>query len=393
MNKHLSLGGTGLLRFCTALAVVGLMVLLTPSSHAQTPTYSLTFNGFPDGRAGVNPTDYIGLDRKLKPNVAGQTLTILVTPPLATPKQVRLSIQVNGAGLASTLPNCNKTIATAVTVPFPVSGGGRTLASSDFTGSGIGIQESYTNQSCVDDISDKITKGAVALPNGIYSISATLNDATTGAVLASQTQNITITAGSITEAIINLTSPANGQQVQQSATVTFDFNTSIPGKLLVFEHSSLSQSPDDATRDDNSPLKVVDVDITQAGSPQVIATNPGIALRPWTAGKKYSWYFRGSVPNSSGSADIKKSPVWSFVVVSSDPNYTRLINALQSLADPIGSTYNNLIGSGYLLNMNGTFSLQEGDNGTPQQKTIDQVLSILNGLASKNVQFKVGVTQ
>ena len=392
MNKHILSGGTGLLRFCAVLVVAGLSCLLVPSSHAQTTQYTLTFNGFPEGSAGVDLNTYIGLDRKLKTNVPGHTLTISVVPALAvtSPKQVRLTITVSASG---SLASCNRTIATATTEKFTLSGGGRTLGASDFTGSGIGVSTSDQYQPCIDDLSDKITKGAGSIPTGSYSVSAVLNDATTGAMLASGSHTLSITAGSITEAILNLTSPPNGQPITEGPSVPFEFNNTIPGKLLVFEHSSLSQSPDDATRDDNSPLKVVDVDITQTGSSLFTATFSGTAHRPWTAGKKYSWYFRGSVASASGSVDIKKSPIWSFIVVSSNPNYARLVNALQAAPDPVGSTYTNLINAGYILNLTHPFYLQEGDNAAPQQKTIEQILSLLAGLAQKNVQIRVGVTQ
>jgi hypothetical protein len=389
MKKLLSRGGTGLSLFCAVLVVVGLSFLVAPSSHAQTQ-YTLTFNGFPDGSGGVDLSTYIGLDRKLKTNVPSHTLTITPPPGFTGTRQVRLSIQVVVGG---SLAECNRVVATAVTVPFAISGGGRTLGASDFTGSGIGIQTSDTYQPCIDALSDKITKGVAAIPSGIYTVNATLNDASTGAFLGSGSNVMRITAASVIEAILNLSSPQNGEQVRQSPSMIFNFSNTIPGRLLVFEHSSLSQSPDDATRDDNSPLKVVDVDVKETGSPQFNATYPGTALRPWTAGKKYSWYFRGSTSSASGSADIKKSPVWSFTVVSSDPMFARLVNAIQSAPDPVGSTYTNLVNSGYTINITSPFYLQEGDNAAPQSKTVEQILSLLSSLAQKNVQIKIGVTQ
>jgi len=390
MKKLLSRGETGLSLVCAVVVLVGLSCFLVPSSHAQTSQYTLTFNGFPDGSAGLDPRDYIGLDRKLKTNVPGHTLTITPPPGVTTSRSVRLSIEVRGAGLGSSLPNCNRTIATAVTVPFTVSAGGRTLGASDFTGSGIGIQTSDTYQPCIDDISDKITKGVAALPTGLYSVNVTLNDATTGAGLGSGSQVITITAGSIQEAILNLSSPQNGAQLRETDNFAFSFTNSIAGRLLVFEHSNLSQSPDDATRDDNSSLKMVDVQVSANQNPQIDATH---ALRPWTAGKKYSWYFRGSTSTTGGAADVKKSPIWSFTVVSSNPLLGRLANAIQSAPDPIGSTYTNLVNSGYSLNLDKPFYLQEGDNAAPQQKSVEQILALLSALAQKNVQIKVGVSQ
>ena len=385
MKKLLFKSGTILVRLSAIAAVLGLTCLFSPSSHAQTTTYLITFNGLPDGTGGVDLQTYVGLDRKLKANVSGQTLSILISPPLTAPKKVRLSIVVSASG---SLSACNKQIATAVTVPFDISGSGRTFASSDFTGAGIGIQDSYTEQPCIDALSDEITKGVPSIPNGIYTVTATLNDNATGAALGSGSHTMTISAKSITEAILNPSSPTNGMQVPYSAMIPFNFDHTIPVELLVFEHSNLNQSPEDATRDDNSSLKMVDVQIAGHGSDQYSA----IPSRPWGIGKKYSWYLRATI-TTGGTTDVKKSPVWSFTVISSDPNYNRLVSAIQSSPDPVGSTYTNLVGAGYMLNLSGQFYLQEGDNGAPQQKTIEQILALLTSLAQKNVQLKVGVTQ
>ena len=384
MKKLLFKSGTILVRLCAIVAVLGLTCLFSPSAHAQATSYLLSFNGLPSGEGGVDLQTYIGLDRKLKTNVSGQTLSITISPPLTTPKKVYLSIVVAASG---SLVACNKVIATATTVAFDVSGGGRTLGSSVFTGSGIGIQDSYTEQPCIDALSDELTKGVPAIPNGIYTISATLFDNATKKQLGpSGSSTITISAKSLAEAQLNLTSPLNGEQVSYSPKISFIFDHSVPTELLVFQHSTLGQSPDDATRDDNSPLKVVDVNVSGHGSDQVNATPA------WQIGKKYSWYLRSTV-TSGGSTEIKKSPIWSFVVVSSDPNYTRLVGALQSAPDPVGSTFSNMTSSGFILNLNGQFYLQEGDNGAPQPKTLEQILSLLASLAQKNVQLKVGVTQ
>jgi hypothetical protein len=386
MKKLLLAGGAGWLRACAALAVLGIAFLLTPSSHAQTSSYSLEFIGFPDGAAQLS--DYVGLDRKLKANVAGQTLQISISPPLSTPRKVRLSIVVSAQ--SSIVKECNTTIATATTVPFAISGSGQSLGSSDFTGSGgIGIETSNTTQSCIDALADKIQNGVASIPTGLYHISATLNDATSGALLGAGSHTVTIQTASTIEAVINLTSPANGEQVPQSASVVFSFDNSIPGRLLAFEHSTVSQSPQDATRDLNSPLKVFDLDVKSTGNNQITATSPGIATRPWMAGKKYSWYFLGSYP---GSTNTKPSAVYTFTVVPSDPEYARLVAALAGASDPIGSTFSNLINSGYLLNLStGRFTLQEGENGTSQVIDGTRLLSLLSDLARRNVQLKVGV--
>ena len=394
MKKLLLAGGESLLRFGAVLAVMGVACLFAPPSYAQTPSYSLSFEGLPSGT--VDLTQYIGLDRKLKTDVAGQVLHIRVSPPLTKEQIVRLSIAVSGQG--SSVPECNLQIATAVTVPFSINGAGRDLGASDFTGSsGIGVQTSNTTQPCIDAMADKMKEGVTSIPTGIYTISATLNDATTGAILGSQSFPITILGASTNEVTLTLTSPPNGEQVPQSASVIFNFENSIGGRLLVFEHSSLTQSPDDATRDLNSPLKVVDVSFgqTQSGSNQVNAVSPGTATRPWTAGRKYSWYFLGSFASSSslaaGSGDTRKSPIWSFTVVPSDPAFAQLISALTGSPDPVGSTYQNLANSGFMIDISSPFYLQEGDNATQRRIDVTEVLTFLRSLAGRNVQLRAGV--
>ena len=389
MKKLLLADGAGFFRFCAVLAALGTWLFLAPSSFAQTPHYDLTFVGLPDGN--VDLTQYIGLDRKLKADVAGQYLQITITPALTITKRVRLTITVSAQG--SSVTQCNTQIATAVTSAFDLTGGGRNLGSAAFTGSSaIGVQSSTQNQPCIDALADKMTSGVASIPTGIYRIDAVLNDANTGSPLGSGSHTIQITGASTNEAVLNLTSPLNGDQVPSTGSVVFNFQNSITGRLLAFEHSTLTQSQDDATRDLNSPLKALDVAVTSLGSNQVQATYPGVALRGWTAGKKYSWLFLGSV---SGSADVRRSAVWSFTVVSNDPILAQLTSALMSAPDPIGSTYNNLVNSGYALAPPGSnpIYLQEGDNGTPRAIDISQALAWLADLARRNVRINAVVTQ
>lgn len=388
MKKVLLAGGAGLLRFFAILAVLGISFLLAPSSFAQVNTYSLEFVGIPEG--SIDLTQYIGLDRKLKRNVPGQTLRLSVTPPLTIPRKVRLSIVVSGS--SSSVSECNTQIATATTSVFEISGSGRDLGSSDFTGSsGIGIQNSTENQRCIDALANKMQSGVAAIPTGIYSIDATLNDATTGAPLASGGHAIKIESASTVEAVLNLTSPQNGDQVPVSASVVFSFDNSIPGRLLAFEHSNIGQSPDDATRDLNSSLKMLDVTVTERGTNQVVANYPGVALRPWMAGKKVSWLFLGQMP---GSSDFRRSAVWSFMVVPSDPLFNQLATALSSAPDPVGSTYTNLMSSGYMLAYStaNPLYLQEGEAGTRRTLDINDFLTLMSDLSRRSIPLTVTVT-
>jgi hypothetical protein len=389
MNKTLSFAGVGALRLCAVLAALGISLLLAPSSFAQTPHYDLTFIGLPDGN--VDLTQYIGLDRKLKANVPGQILRISVTPALTQPKRVRLSITMSGQG--SAVSQCNAQIATAATQPFDLTGNGRDLGSSVFTGaSGIGLLGAAQNQPCIDALADKLTSGVASMPVGIYRIDAVLNDASNGGVLGTGSHIIQITGASTNEAVLNLTSPAQGELVPGTGSVVFQFENSIPGRLLAFEHSTAMQSPDDATRDLNSPLKTLDVPVTAIGSNQVQAPYPGVALRGWTAGKKYSWLFLGKV---SGSRDVRRSPVWSFTVTSNDPVIMQLTTTLTNAPDPIGSTFSNLLNNGYTLAFSGSnpILIQEGDNGTPRAIDLPQVLAWIADLSHRNVRINAVITQ
>jgi len=388
MKKVLMAGGAGLVRLSLILVVLGIACFLAPSSFAQGNSYSVSFVGLPSGSVALS--NYIGLDRKLKTDVPGQLLRISVSPPLTAPRRVRLSIVVSASG--SSVSECNGQIATAQTVVFEITGPGRDLGASDFTGSsGIGIQTSTENQQCIDALADKIQKGVAAIPTGIYRIDATLNDAATGVQLGGGNHDITIESASTTEATINLTSPTNGEQVPLSASVVFNFDNSIPGRLYAFEHSRLSQSPDDATRDLNSTLKILDYEVTQRGTNQIVATSPGIALRPWMANKKVSWLFVGQMP---GSTDVRRSAVWTFTVVPSDPAYNQLVTALANAPDPIGSTYQNLISSGSTISFSASnpIYLQEGEGAPQRTADITQILTLLSGLASRNVRVTAAVT-
>jgi hypothetical protein len=383
MKKVLLASGAGVVRLLLILAIVGISCFLAPSSYAQ-GSYSLFFSGIPAG-GSISLNDYIGLDRKLKPNVPSQKLRIGAPTTLIGTKKVYLAIKVSADG--TTIGACNGIIATAITKPFDISSAGRELGASDFTGSsGIGIQTSTDNQQCIDGLTDKITEGVASIPVGIYKIEATLHDDATTDMLASGFHEITIESASSVEAILNLTSPANGERALLSPTVIFNFDNSIPGRLLAFEHSNMSQSPDDATRDLNSSLKILDVQVNQRGTNQIVATFPGVALRPWTANTKVSWLFLGQMP---GSSDMRRSAIWSFTIVPSDPLINSILTALSSAPDPIGSTYNNLLNAGYVFTFSASdpIYIQDGEGGTLRAVDMSEVLSLLNSLQTRNTRL------
>ena len=379
----------------SVILAIGLYIGSPATAVAQTqPSFNMVFQNLPTDN--VNLSTYIGLDRKLKA-APGQTLQVAVSPPLpaGTTQRVTLSIVVSIQSIVG-VDKCLGAAITATTLPFEISGSGRTLTTNDFGGaSSIGIassnDESPEIKDCIDALANKIQEGVASLPAGIYEISAVLNDSQ-GRTLAAASHPITIAGSSATEAVINLTAPANGEQLPQSPQVVFIFDTSIPGKLVAFEHSNLLQSPEDATRDLGSPLKIVDIPVNTRGTNQVTATYPGVALRPWLAGKKISWLFLGTTSSGGGATETRRSPVWSFTIISSDPNFTSLMNALSGAPDPIGSTFANLLSSGYMLAYSNTnpILIQEGDSPS---RTIDisQVLALLNDLARRNVRLNAQI--
>ena len=375
--------------FASLLLILAFGLLIATPTPALAQTFTMSFNNLPTDNVALST--YIGLDRKLKA-APGQTLDISVNPPLTAPLQVRLSASVTAQSVVG-VPECSGVVGSAVTHAFTISGSGRTLSTNDFSGSSvIGIASSSESQSCIDALADKIQNGVASLPAGIYRISASLNDATTGAQLATAEHVITISGSSTTEAVINLSSPSNDERVPQSPQVVFIFDTSIPGRLLCFEHSTLSQSPQDATRDLNSPLKCIDYAVNSRGTNQVTATYPGISARPWMAGKKYSWLFLGTASTGGGATDTRRSPIWSFTVVSNDPSYNSLMTALSNAPDPIGSTFENMLNMGYVLTFSSSnpIRIQEG-TGPLRPIDISQVLTLLGDLGRRNVRVNAQI--
>ncbi|MBM4161622.1 MAG: hypothetical protein FJ217_11060 [Ignavibacteria bacterium] len=377
--------------FLFVIFAMGLYIGSPTTTLAQTqPSFNMVFQNLPTDN--VSLSTYVGLDRKLKA-APGQTLEIVVTPPLTAPRLVYLQARVSIESIVG-VDRCLNASFSATTRAFEVRGSGRVLTTNDFSGSSsIGIASSEENSACIDALADKIQQGVASLPSGIYVTEASLYDAQTHAQLGPTARHtITIAGSSATEAVINLTAPTSGEQLPQSPQAVFIFDTSIPGRLLAFEHSNLLQSPEDATRDLNSPLKIVDVPVSTRGTHQVTATYPGLALRPWLAGKKISWLFLGTTSSGGGATETRRSPVWSFTIISSDPNFTNLLNALSGAPDPIGSTFANLLSSGYMLAYSTTnpIRIQEGDSPA---RTIDisQVLALLNDLARRNVRLNAQI--
>lgn len=387
MNKAFLVGGTAISGFALALVIGVLLSFSAPqTAHAQTPWQMIINIPQTDILVIAN---YLGVDRKLKP-VAGQNVTII--PPAGQPEtEVTMTAVVSGQGILG-LASCNGVIATATTVKFKVSGS-RTLTASDFTSSGgIGIETSTETKQCIDDLSDKVAKGVGTAPPGTYTLDLSLNLASTGAQLATVTHTIQIVSASAAEVNLNLISPGNGEQLTQS-NPSFQFDAQKEGKLYVFEHNTLSQSSEDAIRDLNSPFKCLEVAYNTRGVSLIPYSYPGNAVRPLVVNKKYTWFIRAIVSTGGGQTETRRSPLYTFTMTSSDPDFVTLLNALNNATDPIGSTFTNAISSGYRLNYSNQNQVLQKIGDTPESKiTVNDVLSILNRLAGVTTGVTASIT-
>lgn len=386
MKKVSLVGGSVFSFLFIGLVLATAMTFITPShAYAQDPAWSMTIN-IPDIDVLVI-ANYIGIDRKLKP-VAGQS--VAVTGPATAPTEVTLTAVVVGSNILG-LNECNTTVATATTQRFTVNGS-RNLTASDFTGSGgIGIQTSQDNQKCIDALSDKVQQGVGTAPPGNYSLSLTLNEVKTGRVLATAGKTISITAASSAEVVLNLIAPNNGEQITQT-NPTFSYDAQKEGTLYVFEHSTRSQSPDEATRDLNSSLRCMAYSFNTRGAGQVTYSYPGNASRPLQVGKKYSWFIQSVISVGGGKTETKRSPIYSFTVGSNDPAYAALMSALSSAPDPIGSSFTTIASQGYTLALSSSNSirLRIGD-GTWQNIDLVKLQSVLAEIARRNLKVTANI--
>jgi hypothetical protein len=352
MKKVSLFSGSSIVTFLFALLLGGFATVVYPSSaEAQ---YTITPQLPPIGTASIS--DYLGKDRKLKP-VSGQS--IILTGPSGVRTEVTLSVIVSGSGVQG-VASCNGQIATATTRPFVLEGS-RTLTASDFTGrSAIGIATSTENQGCIDDLSEKVAQGLGTIPPGRYMLEFTLNDARSGNRLAYAQHPIDITVASVTEITANLVSPANGEVLTSTNNITFQFETQQAGRFFIYEHSLLTQSPEDATKPGG--ILVMEAPFTR-GQTSALYVYPGThARRPLQIGRKYSWGIEVEIVGGSGQRQTRRSTLYSFTVTSNDPSYQNLLTALNTIGDPISSTFTNLTASGFTLafSANNPIMIDEG---------------------------------
>ena len=381
MKKFLG-GGTVLSCFIIPLALGSLLTVLAPSaSHAQTG-WEVVLN-MPDTDV-LMLSNYVGVDRKLKP-VSGQSISIIA--PNATATEVYLEATVIGANIKD-LASCSGEIAWARTRKFLVTGQ-KTLGANDFTGGGIGIDDSRQSN-CVDDLAKKVTEGVGSAPPGTYILTLRLFDSNRRelGLKSPAEKRIEIIASSAQEVNLNLISPANGEQIS-SSNPTFQFDAQKEGKVYVYEHSNPGQSSEDAVR--AGGLKCLELAYNLKGTNQVNYLYPGNALRPLQLGKKYSWFIEASLATGGGQSETRTSTVYSFTVSSNDPNYTRLLDALTNAPDPIGSTVSNLLSSGYTLaySTSNYIKLKAGTSSTRLE--ISDLLQKLAELTQKGTQVTVSV--
>ena len=331
--------------------------------------------------------NYVGIDQKMKP-VAGQSITIQA-PTATTTDQVYVEAHVVGANILG-LDKCNGEIAWARTKDFAVTGS-KTLGASDFASSGgVGIEDSGPDPNpCLDDLVKKISEGVGTAPPGRYTLNIRLFKYSTKALLAQADNVIEIIAASAKEVNLNLISPANGDQVT-SMSPTFNWDAQKEGTLYVFEHSTQGQSAEDAIRPGG--LLCLEYQFTTKGTGQMTYLYPGNGKRPLQVGKKYSWYISASIATGGGQTETRKSPVYSFTVSSNDPNYTSLLNALSNAADPIGSTFSNLLTSNYTLAYSTSNPIRMRIGGSSARSLdISELLKKLSELAQSGVRVNVQI--
>jgi hypothetical protein len=375
-------GGTVFSSLIIPLALGSLLTLFAPSASQAQTGWEIILN-MPDSDV-LMLSNYVGVDRKLKP-VAGQSLTIIA--PNATPTEIYLEATVTGANIKD-LASCSGEIAWAKTRKFIVTGQ-KTLGANDFTGGGIGIDESRQSN-CVDDLAKKVTEGVGSAPPGTYILTLRLFDSNRRElVLKSPAEKrIEIIAASAQEINLNLISPANGERVS-SSNPTFQFDAQKVGKIYVYEHSNSGQSSEDAVR--LGGLKCLELAYNMTGTNQVNYLYPGNALRPLQLGKKYSWFIEASVATGGGQSETRTSQVYSFTVSSNDPNYTRLLDALTNAPDPIGSTVSNLLSSGYTLAYSTSNYIKLKAGNSSSRLEITELLQKLAELTQKGTQVTVSV--
>ncbi len=363
--------------FLLALSLNALITVMS-TAPANAQQYTITPQFPPIGTASIS--DYLGKDRKLKP-VSGQSL--LISGPAGQEIEVYLSVQVSGSGVQG-VSSCNGVIATAETRPFRLAGT-RTLTASDFTGrSAIGVARSTENQKCIDDLSEKVSQGLGTIPAGRYIIDFTLNNAR-GGVLATAQHVIEITAASVTEITANLVSPANGEVLTSTNNITFQFETQQAGRLFIYEHSLPTQSAQDAVKPGG--ILVMEAPFTR-GQTTMVYVYPGAhARRPLQVGRKYSWGIEVEIVGGGGQRQTRSSTLYSFTVTSNDPSYLNLLTTLNTIGDPISSTFTNLTASGFTLAFSASNPIMIDEGQGPRRIDVTEALRRLSEAAKRGLRL------
>jgi len=95
-----------------------------------------------------------------------------------------------------------------------------------------------------------------------------------------------------------------------------------------------------------------------------------------------------------GRTETKDSEIKSFFVKNNDPNYGNLTNALSNSPDPLGSTYSNLLSTGFIVNYSSSNPVKISEDGgrTLRNYDITQFLTLLGELSRRGVRLSVTVT-
>ena len=108
-------------------------------------------------------------------------------------------------------------------------------------------------------------------------------------------------------------------------------------------------------------------------------------------GRKYSWGIEVQIVGGGGQRQTRRSTLYSFTVSTNDPGYLSLLGMLNTIGDPISSTFANLSSSGYTLALSASNPIYIDEGQGPRRVDITDVLAKLQEAARRGVTFKAKV--
>ena len=384
MKKASFVGGPSLWFFTFVVALGVLMILLSPDVQAQPQGWDIRVSGVP--ASAVPLGDVIDASGELKV-IPGMNARI--SGPAGTGEgtvEVILLAAVRAQGVQG-FPLCNGSIATAETQKFRAP---RTITANDFTGSGgIGILSDTRNQPCIDDLTNKRPS---ALPAGRYELVLSLLRASNREVLYNGESNpvvIEVIAASAAEINARWVGP-EGEVTSTSPTIEVQADKA--GTVFVYEQVRPGQTAQEAI---TSPTSLcLNAPFPTTGTVVIPYRYPGNAVKGLQFGKTYFGFVRITLQGVGGRTETKDSEIKSFFVKNNDPNYGNLTNALSNSPDPLGSTYSNLLSTGFIVNYSSSNPVKISEDGgrTLRNYDITQFLTLLGELSRRGVRLSVTVT-